>query len=200
MAYDFVKISMLPLAPQALSGPDEVAVVQAGTTYRVPSRSFVLPTDPLVTFANVQGDLPGSRRLVAGVGISLQVSLTEVVISTSSAGSMVIFDQTVQGSFSGTQNDWNPTGWDGAVGKSRLEATPDAASLLTGLDATAAVDGQMVALLNESATNMLRLAHQAAGSVPANRFWCPGGATFSLAPYQCCFIMNQGINGWRIFS
>jgi hypothetical protein len=72
MATDFVKISLLPLGPDPLSGPEEVPAVQAGVTYRFPSRAFMLPTvDPVITPMDFTSQLPMSRFLAAGVGITI---------------------------------------------------------------------------------------------------------------------------------
>jgi hypothetical protein len=71
MSIDLIKISELPGNLGALSGAEEVPVLSAGTTYRYPTRTFVLPGDPLVTIGDVSGALPASRHLVVGAGLLL---------------------------------------------------------------------------------------------------------------------------------
>lgn len=202
MAYDFVKISALPPAIAPLGGAEDVPVVQAGVTYRFPSRAWVLPTDPLITFAGFQGNIPGSRRLVGGAGVTINLTADEVVLSASSAGSIVVLDQTVAASLSGTEQDWDPIGWDMGAGKSRFDVTPlTTPGVIGGLEASGAVEGQVIGLMNDSGANNIRLLHQSGSSAAANRISCPGGANFSLVPYQGVLLIYRGASlGWRFFS
>lgn len=58
------KISALPPITPPLTGDEELECVQTGTSSKVLSRNFVLPTDSLITLSAMGGFLPGSRQLV----------------------------------------------------------------------------------------------------------------------------------------
>ena len=197
MSLDLLKISALSTAPDPLGGAEEIPGNQAGITYKLLSRMFMLPSDPILTYQDVHGSLPGSRPLTAGVGITIVADATKVLISASSAGQLLILNLALDAVLAASQEDWNPAGWDGGNNLNRLQVTPSAATLLGGLDSSNAQDGQVIALMNEDPANLLRMAHNSAGSLPANRFLCPGGATYALAPYQAVLIMKKGTTGWR---
>lgn len=198
---EFIPISDLPNTP-GLEVTDGLyfIVSGAGVSYRAQARQLVLPADPLLTAVDFSSSLPGSRYLEAGPGISLVDggAGNPLIISASSSGGIVVFDQSVDAALGATETNWNPTGWDGGLGISRLRVTPSAsANLLNSLDSSNCVDGQTVAVYNDSTTQNLRIPHLAAGAA-TNVFRTPGGATFAIVPFQCVFIQLNGANGWRI--
>lgn len=199
---EFIPISALNPVPGPLTDDTLFIVSAAGVSYKARARDLVLPTDPVVTAIDFTANLPASRYLVAGPGISIVDGGAgqPLTISGSTSGSIIVFDQSVDAALNATTDNWDPTGWDAGSGKSRLRVTPAAAVLLNGLDASAVVDGQTIALYNDSATQMLRLVHQAGTSLADNRFTCPGGANFTMVPYQCILIQKNGSNGWRLLT
>jgi hypothetical protein len=80
------KITALAPFTPPLTGDEEFECVQIGNSRKVNSRSFVLPTDPLVTYADMLGNLPGSRFIVPGPGIAVDlVDPGQIVISAAPA-------------------------------------------------------------------------------------------------------------------
>jgi hypothetical protein len=198
MANTFVPITSLPSLPGAPALGMKMPIQAAGVTWKVDARQFVLPDDMLLTWSDQQSDLPGSRRVVNGPGISINVTSTELQISASSSGQIIVFDQTVDAALLAPIENWNPTGWDSGNAKNRLQVTPSATILLGGLDSSLAQDGQVVILLNESSAFNVRLAHDSAGSLAQNRFKTPGGATLAIIPNQAVQLMKKGADGWRL--
>ncbi len=198
MANTFVPITSLPILPAPPSLGMKMAIQASGVTWQVDAREFVLPEDMLLTWGNQQSDLPGSRPLVAGPGISLTLLPTGLAVSASSSGQIVVFDQTVDAALAAPQEDWNPAGWSQGNHVNRLQVTPSATILLGGLDSTHAVDGQVIVLLNESGAFNVRLANNSGGSAVANRFLTPGGSTFAIVPNQAVQLMKKGNLGWRL--
>lgn len=200
---EFIPISQLPDTPDLEVTDGMYFIVSgAGVSYRAQARQLVLPADPLLTAVDFSSNLPGSRYLAAGAGVTLVDggAGNALTIIASSSGSIIVMDQSVDAALNATETNWNPTGWDGGLAKSRLRVTPSAsANLLNSLDSSGCVDGQTIAVYNDSTTQMLRIPHQAAGAA-GNIFRTPGGATFSIVPYQCVLIQLNGANGWRIIS
>lgn len=197
----FIPITSLPILPGTPTVSMWLPIQAAGVTWRVDARSFPLVTDTLLTWNDQVASLPGSRMIEAGPGVSISYGTPgRAIISASTSGSIIVLNQSVSAALAGTEQDWNPTGWDGAVGKSRLIVDPSTSpGILGGLDASAAVDGQLIALMNDSAANSLRLINNDAGSLADNRFYCPGGANFTLVAMQCIFLMKRS-TGWRLFT
>lgn len=79
-------IGQLPPATVPLAGNELLETVQTGSSAKVTTRAFVLPTDPLLTFASMSGYLPGSRQLVAGANVTLTVGPTTLTISATGGG------------------------------------------------------------------------------------------------------------------
>lgn len=95
----------------------------------------------------------------------------------------------------GASNDVNPTGFGPGVG--RLDVTL-AAGVANWTGLAAGVDGQLLIISNQDATNSLTLNRENAGSAAANRF--SGAADPVLAPGASARLMYYGgtINRWRI--
>lgn len=71
-------------------------------------------------------------------------------------------------------------------------------SVLTGINATAAQDGDTFKLTNVSA-NSIDISHQDAASTAANRIISPTGATYQLGPDESCeIIYDTTTSRWRI--
>lgn len=201
MAFDLVPISQLPPAVDPIDpGSSQFPVEMQGVTYRIPGAAFVLPEYPLLTFSNI-GALTGARVLTAGAGITFS-TLTpgQLIVSAALSNVAILFNSRVVASPTGTENDYNPTGWNGSLGRSALWLEAAAAgTTLTGLDASAVSDGQAVALKNTSATDLLTLAAESSDSAAVNRFETPGGGDFTIIPKQIVFLIYDSIaTRWSI--
>jgi hypothetical protein len=83
------KITALTPFTPPLTGDEEFECVQIGNSRKVTSRAFVLPTDALLTFADIAATLPGSRRLIPGTGIQIDlVDPNRVQISMLGTGAL----------------------------------------------------------------------------------------------------------------
>jgi len=81
-----------------------------------------------------------------------------------------------------------------------VTATPTGAlRALRGMVATQ--NYQRVAIINESATQVLQINHEATGSAAANRFYCPAGANYALSAYSAVEVIYDGaVNRWRLLG
>jgi hypothetical protein len=84
-------------------------------------------------------------------------------------------------------NNYSPTGYTGGT-TNRLILTPSAATTLTGL-VTAASDGFVVYIYNDSATFSITFNHQSGSSSAGNQFNLPNATAVVLQPYSGSFFM-----------
>jgi hypothetical protein len=97
------------------------------------------------------------------------------------------------GTLAGTENDWNPTDWKNA---SVWRVTPSATTM-TGMTA---LENGAIRVLTAYA-NGLTIAHQNAGSVAANRFWCPGSTNFTLnTGDSATFRYDGSLGAWFVIG
>lgn len=98
----------------------------------------------------------------------------------------------------GTQNDYTPTSWNGARFGVRQDLTGNA--ILTGLAATSTGHLALLTNINTGAFT-LTLNHQDAGSIAANRFFCPNKVSFVLAPGEAVWLQYDGTSAcWRVLG
>lgn len=148
---------------------------------------------PQITLASGQtrtfGPFPWDRV----IGISaLTVGATYSVSAAASAGLDVTHD------LASSANDLDPgSGWPANYDRLVLTASGGSCNL-TGLKA--GTDGQTIVLANEDATATITLKNASSSSAAANRFRCPGGADFSLAPLVSVELMYWGgsDNVWAV--
>jgi hypothetical protein len=82
------KITALAPFTPPLTGDEEFECVQIGNSRKVNSRAFVLPTDALITFADITGNLPGSRMLESSNG-TVEIDLSGTSVDLSVAASLL---------------------------------------------------------------------------------------------------------------
>lgn len=190
-----VKIPDLTLGT-TLDGSEEFECVQGGNSRKVPA-SFFPSSQYGYLLINTQPQLPNSRKLTAGVGISLidggpGGNLT--IVGSASGGGPVYWD-TVQSVVlpAGNSNNFVLTP-DIVV----LRITPDATgSAITGFDSTANA-GRMVLIFNIGSVGDLTLPNQAGGSLAANRLSNIGGFDMIISPGGSARIWNDTISTtWR---
>ncbi len=111
------------------------------------------------------------------------------------------FNSVVSAALSANQNDYAPTGWGPSVNK--LKLNPSAGVQITGLSATGFADGARVLLENRDTTitNNITLLHASSSSASANQFLLPGGASYSLVPFQkALLVYDLATTSWGILS
>lgn len=92
-----------------------------------------------------------------------------------------------------TENDMDP----GDVSIVWMRAS--GASTLTGM--VPSTTGHVVWLYNRDPSDVISIAHQSASSAVANRFNCPGSASFALQPFSGVVAYYSGASlGWLLFS
>jgi hypothetical protein len=204
VSIDLVKISDLPALATPLTDNMQFPVAGGGTTYSVTARHFVLPADPIITAVDFSSSLPASRHLEAGTGISIVDGGAggAITISASSSGMIIVYNLKLTVTPGASENNYDPVGWNAGLNINRLQVNvPGGGSTWTGLAASGAVDGQVVMFINDSATDLLTLAHESGLSTAANRFRCPGAGDFILVPYQAVMTVYDGTNSrWRILA
>lgn len=201
MANTFVPISQLPAYPGGLSVGAVFPVQEGGITYKVDARQMPLSSDTFVLWQG-QAALPNARVLDAGPGILFTLLPGTFRISAALTGIPILFDVITSVSSPGaTVHDFNGGDWNEALDKSGLRINPNAGgSSFTGIDASAALQGQTVELVNLSASDNITLVHDS-GSSSANRFSLPLGANAVLPPGQAVFLLYDAtILRWRLIG
>lgn len=201
MSIELVPISQLPVLSSPITDGMRIAIEGAGVTYGAVARKLVLPADPLITAFDFTSSLPGSRFLEAGTGISFvdNGQGASFVISATGSGILPVYNLDASATLTGTQEDFNGGDWDGGLNKSRFSLTLGASPVLGGLDATQAVDGQVLVMLNDSTTDIFTITHDSGGSAAANRFLCPGAGDFVMVPLQAVLLLRKN-SRWRIIT
>lgn len=199
MAATFVPISSLPVLGTTPGIGMSLAIQAAGVTYQVDARQFPLRTDTLLTWQSQAADLPNSKMLTAGLGISIALGVSGVATISASpfAGGSVLFNSKVVAAIpTASENDFNPVGWAQGLDMSAMRLTPAAGgSTLTGIDATAMVDGQTVQLFNQSTVDTILLLNQSGLSAAGNRFFLPLNADFPVLPGQVVLFIKDTDSG-----
>ena len=103
----------------------------------------------------------------------------------------------ITASMTTSQNNWSPTDLD----KSRIiRVTLSADSVLTGLVATTAVDGQVVELWNTSALYEFVMSHDTTSTI-ANRFYLPSNSSVTVKENGCIILRYDFTSSrWRVIS
>jgi hypothetical protein len=106
---------------------------------------------------------------------------------TGASGGAGQFNSSVSAAPSGTVNNYAPSGYTAGT-TNRLLLTPSAATTLTGLT-SAASDGFVVFIYNDSATFSITFNHQSGSSSAGNQFNLPNATAVVLQPYSGSFFM-----------
>lgn len=104
-------------------------------------------------------------------------------------------------SVSADQDNWNPTGWSqGGGGVTTIFVASTSTVVISGLDATNAVDGQEVNIVRDDASsNAFSLSPNNASSSASNRFRTPSDNSYSVGFNQGVRLVRDGIDGfWRV--
>lgn len=193
-ANQFIPISYLPVLPGAPTIDMAFPIEAAGVTYKVDARLMPLRTDTFVTWQDQLADLPFSRPLVAGAGITFNITATEFQIIAGGGGPIIFNMKTVVSLGAATYNNWNGGDWAGGLSKSSLRITPGAGGIsFTGIDTSAMTDGQTFQLMNYATdlADTITLVNQSGASTANNRFVLPFGADFTIQAGQNVFAVFE---------
>lgn len=160
------KITALAPAVTPLTGTEELECVQIGSSKKVTTRDFVLPTDSLVTLSGMGGSIPGSRQLISSPSVTLVDGGPGGTCYFETAGSSSI-PVGVQGILppAGTINNFAL-----GVGVGFLEVdTANGTVSITGIQMAPVVDGTFLRISNVG-PNTLNLLSMNAGSAVGTRF------------------------------
>lgn len=164
MALPTKKISQLPVGSLPLSGNELMEISQVGVSNRITTRSFVLPTDSLITLSGMGGSLPGSRQLVSSPTVQVSDGGPGGQVSLVALGGLAAFTGLQQ--FVAAAGNNNDVPLDPFIGFLDVDTTAGVAAI-TGIVATS--DGQILTISNTGA-NLLTLPSGDVLSDPANRF------------------------------
>lgn len=156
-------------------------------TASIPRNRFVIPYSPTT-----------ADTLVANFYLppaSITVLIYNAKMSRWLIASKTNEDISVYATFSGTQNDWAPTGYREAA-LIRFAASA-ASSTITGLSRTNVPVGARKKLVNNG-LYLVTLQHMHTGSVANNRFVCSGGIRYMLHPRESVDVIALSEGGWRV--
>jgi hypothetical protein len=139
-----------------------------------------------------------SSTYSSGATLTLATGSTFSCATTATFSNKVVSTYvTSPANLTSSQNNWNPAGFGSNV-PTNIRVSANAGLSLTGI--IAGTSGQRATIYNVG-SNALSLAHQSASSTAANRFFCPGGAAFSIAANGAVDMWYDGTSaGWRIVS
>ena len=120
------------------------------------------------------------------------VSLSETAISGGIVLSGILNISLAGGA---PHNDFNPGGAWPNIGY--LFITPTSTPAITGFDATGVSAGQEFTLVNQSTTSNLALDANNAGSLAANRIFCPSGTSVTVHPTGSIKLLYTGAH-WQV--
>lgn len=127
---------------------------------------------------------------VVGGSISLRLTATSV-----QCNGPITFINPINASFSGTQNDYAPSGW---AATNLVHLTGSSTPVITGFAAGA--DGELKLLINVGATSVV-LNHESGSSTSTNRIVHNGGLSLTLSQYESVFICYSGnLSRWVVIT
>ncbi len=97
-----------------------------------------------------------------------------------------------------SQNNYSPSGYTPGT-TNVLQINPSGNISITGI--TAAPNGSVLAIDNDSTTNTITFTNEDASSAAANQFYCPGQISNTLGPRASTAIRYDGVSSkWRFLS
>lgn len=144
----------------------------------------------------------GTSRVQLTTGVlAIDSSIDTQFLGTADFAARVDFNHiwtwtsAISASFSGTQNNYNPTGLASAA-IVRLDGS--SSPILTGLTAT--INGEVKLLMNVGSVS-ITLNHESGSSTAAFRFLCPTSSSFTLTVNKSCYVWYDPTSGrWRVIG
>ena len=144
---------------------------------------------------NVTGNCSGTAATVTGAAQTAITSLGTLTGLTVNGQTLLTAAITPTQLVANT-NNWSPTGL-ATCNVIRIDVSM--AIDLTGI--VAQPSGTMICLYNQTATHTVSILHDNANSTAANRFYCPGAATYSLTTFQSVWLRYDGTQSrWTVFG